>query len=211
MDNNTNRYYRWWKENKLFLALFPAVVFLLVSMIFFIIGLKFENPVVIFGIDVARYIAIALSLANTVIQIIGNEQDPDDIGMSLWIMWIGSYILGIGTNVTAILSLLSINNVFLEWMIAFGLGTIIEVSPEKLFVMFLKGFKGFSRLRRSSYTPNQQGSKGQNKPGFRPQNESHFVSQDEEEERRPHKPQYRTQGGIRNGSKNNGTPPFFMR
>lgn len=181
-----NRYYRWWKENKLFLALFPAFVFWVVSMIFFVVGLKFNTPVVFFGADLSITIAIALSLSNTVIQIIGNEQDPEEIGLSLWIMWIGSYLLGIGTNVATLLTLLGVDNIYLEWFIAIGLGTVIEVAPERLLVMFLKGFRGFRRFRPNvsqgtNFRPINQGN--QQKPGQQFKFPPKRVEEEEEEEK----------------------------
>jgi len=113
----SNKYYDWWKENKPFLSLIPAVVFWAVSMIFFMVGLKFNNPVVVFGKDASVVIAVSLSISNTIIQIIGNEQEQDSMGVALWMGWMASYALGIGTNVVGLLTVLSIDNVYLEWII----------------------------------------------------------------------------------------------
>lgn len=148
-----NKYYAWWKENKPFLALFPAVVFWFVSIIFFMVGLKFNNPIVFFGRDLSSTIAIMLSISNTVIQVIGNDQEQEGLGFALWIGWIGSYTLGIGTNVVGLLSILQIDNAILEWSIAIGLGSMIEVLPERLVVQFLKGFKPKKHRGNESQKP----------------------------------------------------------
>ena len=164
MNNyGNNRYYDWWKHNKPMLSLLPAIVFWLVSMIFFVVGLNFKNPIVIFNTDVSFWIAISLSLSNTIIQIIGNEQEQEGLGLALWIGWIGSYALGIGTNVVGLLSILSINSVVLEWVIAIGLGSMIEVLPERLVVQFLKTFKSKNykpnKPNPYSYPPNTNSNK----------------------------------------------------
>jgi len=140
-NRNENKYYSWWKKNKVWLSILPAIAFWLISAIFFINGLSFKNPMIIFGFDASTAIAIALSLSNTIIQIIGNEQEKDDIGIVLWAGWMASYVLGIGTNIYGILSVLSIDFTILEWMVAIGLGTMIEVMPEKMIVMALKSVK----------------------------------------------------------------------
>ena len=154
-----NKYYIWWKENKPTLSLVPAIVFWLVSMVFFIIGLNFKNPIVLFGVDLSLAIAIALSISNTIIQIIGNEQEAEGLGLALWIGWLGSYALGIGTNVAGLLSILSIDNTILEWTIAIGLGTMIEVLPERLIVQFLQTVKFPKRRNKPTNTSSQTPTK----------------------------------------------------
>lgn len=151
----SNKYYDWWKSNKPLMALVPAIVFWLVSMIFFVVGLKFNNPILIFGTDISMAIAIALTVSNTLIQIIGNEQEAEGMGTALWIGWIASYILGIGTNIVGLLSILDIANSNLEWGIAFGLGTIIEVLPERLLVLFLKTWEGHNKKPQNAQRPAQ--------------------------------------------------------
>lgn len=162
MNNNqgNNRYYDWWKDNKPLLSLIPALVFWVVSMIFFVVGLSFKNPIVMFGKDLSLAIAVSLSISNTIIQIIGNEQEQEGLGLALWVGWVGSYALGIGTNVVGLLSILSIENVILEWVIAVGLGTMIEVLPERLLVQFLKTFKEKSWKSKSTNT-NQSNNRNQ--------------------------------------------------
>ena len=145
----TNKYYEWWKRNKPAMSLIPALVFWVVSMIFFVVGLSFKNPIILFGTDLSLGIAVSLSISNTVIQIIGNEQEQEGLGLALWIGWLGSYALGIGTNIVGLLSILSIENSMLEWIIAIGLGSMIEVLPERLLVQFLKTFKSY---KKQNYT-----------------------------------------------------------
>lgn len=97
-------------------------------------------------------IAISLTISNTIIQIIGNEQETEGMGVALWFGWIASYVLGIGTNIVGLLSILAIENTNLEWGIAFGLGTIIEVLPERLLVLFLKTWEGHKKKGSGSST-----------------------------------------------------------
>lgn len=158
----SNKYNDWWQDNKLFLSLFPAFVFWAVSIIFFMVGLRFQNPIVLWGWDASTAIAISLSVSNTIIQIIGNEKEQEGLGMALWMGWVASYVLGIGTNVVGLLAVLSIDNVVLEWSIAIGLGTMIEVLPERLLVQFLKGFDGKPKKSQIPYKPNSPMSS----PGF---------------------------------------------
>lgn len=155
-----NKYYVWWKENKIKFSLLPAVVFWLASMIFFVAGMKFANPIVVLGLDFSLFLAVSLALANTFIQVIGNEQSADELGLPLYLGWLASYVLGIGTNVYGLLSVLSMNNVYLEWIVALSLGTMIEVLPEKFLVQFLKGFRpsiktqtGFHQTAPPKYVP----------------------------------------------------------
>lgn len=150
----SNKYYEWWHDNKPLMALIPAVVFWLVSMIFFVVGLKFSNPIFILGWDASMAISISLTISNTIIQIIGNEQEAEGMGVALWFGWIASYVLGIGTNIVGLLSILAIENTNLEWGIAFGLGTIIEVLPERLLVLFLKTWEGHKK-KGSGFRPQQ--------------------------------------------------------
>ena len=96
MENSSAK---WWNENKLKLSLIPAIIFWLVSMLCFIFGLSFKNPIgyKIADTDISVIIAIALSLANTFVQIIGNDQDQDKMDWLFKLGWYGSYILGIGS------------------------------------------------------------------------------------------------------------------
>ena len=130
----------WWNKNKLKLSLVPALIFWVVSMLCFVFGLSFKNPIgySIWGWDVSMWIAVALSIGNTVIQIIGNDQEREKMGMAMYVGWISSYALGIGSNVNTLLGILQIDNVLLEWTIAVSLGSMIEVLPERLLVTFLK-------------------------------------------------------------------------
>lgn len=149
----SNKYYEWWKSNKPLMALFPAIVFWFSSMMFFMVGLRFDNSLLILGWNASTTVAILLTLANTFIQIIGNEMEPEGMGTALWIGWIASYALGIGTNIVGLRMVLAIDNVNLEWLIACGLGTLIEVMPERLLVLFLKTWSGLEKKPKSSPKP----------------------------------------------------------
>ena len=145
-------YYNTWKSTKPLLALAPVIIFWVTSVIFFIVGLSFKNPIVLFGTDLTSYIAISLSLANTAIQIIGN--DTEDLDLQLKVIWLASYVLGIGTNIYGLLQVLSIQNPFIEWSVAISLGSIIEISPEKLFVQFLRGLRNYNKPKEITQSKN---------------------------------------------------------
>jgi len=151
---SNNNYGGWWKENKASLSLFPALFFWVVSVIFFIVGLKFENPIFLFGKDLSMVIAIGLSISNTFIQILGNDQEGDEMGLAMWLGWVGSYMLGIGTNVAGLYSVFAIQPTWLRWTISIGLGTMIEVLPERLFVKFLQSIKVKSKNNNQQQNSN---------------------------------------------------------
>jgi len=156
---------KWWTENKLKLALVPALVFWVVSALCFVFGLSFQNPigVLIWGWDVSMWIAIGLAIANTIIQIIGNDQD--DMSTVLFVGWMASYVLGIGSNVNALLGVLHIESVFLEWAICVALGAMIEVLPEKLLVIFLKSIENKPRFGQQPFkNPDYRNNFLPNKP-----------------------------------------------
>ncbi len=134
----SNQYYTWWKNNKSMLSLVPAIIFWVSSMLFFIVGMSFENPMIVFGRDVSIAIAIALSLSNTIIQVIGNDEELDGVMKAVWL---SSYALGIGTNVYGLMIILNMSNQVLEAIVSISLGVMIEVSPERLVVQFLKTWK----------------------------------------------------------------------
>lgn len=129
-----------WEANKHKLAILPAVIFFAVSMLFFMVGLKFNKPFIVFGQNITQLIAIGLTLANTVVQLLGNDaEDRGKMTLPLLLGWYGSYALGIGTNIAGILDLLDVGSLGLNWLIAVGLGTMIEVLPERLILITLKG------------------------------------------------------------------------
>jgi hypothetical protein len=83
-------------------------------------------------------VALALALCNTVIQLIGNGKTFTEDDWVFGGIWLASYVLGISTNAYALLQILGINNMYLEWMVSLSLGTIIEIAPEKLIIIWLK-------------------------------------------------------------------------
>lgn len=147
---------KWWEDNKLRLALLPALLFWAVSMLCFVFGLSFNTGIglTLGGIDFSLAVAVALSLSNTFVQIVGNDQDPDKMDGWFKFGWWASYALGIGSNVNALLGIIGIESVLSLYLVCFGLGTMIEVLPEKLLVQFLQSI----RVETKVYTqPQQQG------------------------------------------------------
>ena len=133
--NNYDKY----KAFKPYLGLFVALIFWSASFIFFIVGMSFDTELVVFGKNIITAVSVALALAITIIQVAGNG-DKDIEGLDL-VVWLASYALGIGTNVYGLSVVLNMNNPNLEWLVAISLGIIIEVSPERQLVKFLKGAK----------------------------------------------------------------------
>lgn len=158
---------KWWNENKMWLAPVAAGIMWAVSVLCFVFGLSFKNPmgVMVANTDVSIFIAFALSIANTIIQLIGNGQDFEKMDGVFRVGWYSSYVLGIASNVNALLGILGISNVFLEWAVALSLGSMIEIMPEKLIVVWLKSIPAKS-VQMQQKQDNNQKSKyvPQNKP-----------------------------------------------
>lgn len=137
-------------------AVLPAIIFWAVSLAFFVLGLSFDDQT-----GYMLYIGIALGLANTVVQWIGWDTDPEELGGLLYWTWMASYVLGIGTNMVSLINILQINNTVLEWVVSFALSFIIEVSPERLFVLAWRSLNPRPTRQHPFYSSNQQ-HKGNN-------------------------------------------------
>jgi hypothetical protein len=139
------------------IAIVPAVIFWFASIVFFITGLSFGDKS-----GVMFWIALLLGLSNTVIQIIGNDSNAEDIGMVLFIGWIASYALGIGSNVNSLMMTIQIDNRILEWTVCLSLGAMVEVLPERLFVLFWRSVApnfSFSAYRPRYNTPQRNNNR----------------------------------------------------
>ena len=152
---------KWWNENKLYMAPVASGILWITSVMCFVFGLSFKNPVgYTLGMwDVSVWVAFALSLANTIIQLIGNGQKFEEMDVVFKAGWVASYILGISSNVNALLQILGMNNVGLEWGVALSLGTMIEVLPEKLIVIWLKSPSGKQEQKPQNNQQHQQQKK----------------------------------------------------
>lgn len=133
---------------KEWLGLPAAAVFWIVSIFCFVLGLAFENQtgyiIPGIGLDMAVLISFGLGIANTIVQIIGNDHTKEELGLVLFLGWIASYMLGIGSNVNYLYSLIAIANPLLKFLICAGLGIMVEVLPERLIVRFLRAASGKS-------------------------------------------------------------------
>lgn len=133
-----------WNEisYKDWIGLPAALVFWVASLICFIFGLAFKTgsgmyiPGIPFNLEML--FSLGLGFANTAIQIVGNDTDREDLGVALWLMWIASYLLGIGSNVNFLNQKIGLDSVLLQFMVCWGLGIMIEVAPERLLVKFLR-------------------------------------------------------------------------
>lgn len=134
---------------KEWISLPAAFVFWIASLICFIFGLAFKTGGGIYlpGIPVNLELLFSLGLgfANTAIQIVGNDTDREDLGMALWLMWIASYMLGIGSNVNFLYQKIGLDSQILQFLVCWGLGVMIEVAPERLLVKFLRAIGVFGK------------------------------------------------------------------
>lgn len=131
-----------------------AGIFWVASIICFVYGLAFQNQsgIALFGVDLAILFSFGLAIANTSVQIIGNDDTKDELGLVLFACWIASYMLGIGSNVNYLYSIIIISNWFLKLLICVGLGTMIEAVPERLVVRFIRAYYG--KEEKKKYVPN---------------------------------------------------------
>jgi len=158
---NYNKY----KEIKNWARVAVSLIYWAASMIFFVVGFSFSNPIVIFGKDVSVPLAVALSIANTIIQISGNGDEDKDLIDN--VIWFASYVLGVSTNYIGLTMLLNMNDPNLERVIAGSLGTMIEVLPERMLVKFLKEVKFKVKSQPKNAKPGKFHRPSQNKPaGF---------------------------------------------
>lgn len=162
---------KWWNENKMWLAPFAALIMWAVSVFCFIFGLSFKNPTgfVVANLDVSMWVAIFLSVANTIIQVIGNGKKIEEMDFVFKIGWYSSYALGIASNVNFLLGVLGMSNPFLEWVVSFALGAMVEIMPEKLIVMWLKSLP---IERNNPYVPSGKPQTSQHviqQPTYHPQ------------------------------------------
>lgn len=161
---------KWWNDNKMWLAPFAALIMWTVSMFCFIFGLSFKNPtgVVIGKLDAAMWVAIFLSVANTIIQLIGNGKKVEEMDFVFKVGWYSSYALGISSNVNFLLGILGMNNPFLEWVVSISLGAMVEIMPEKLVIMWLKSLNSKPNDQPQKYIPQHKPNNPM--PNFRPAN-----------------------------------------
>lgn len=124
------------------IGLSAAPVFWLASLVCFALGLAFKTSSGIFipgtTLDVTFLFSIGLGFANTAIQIVGNDTEKEDLGIALLLMWGASYMLGIGSNVNFLYSIIGLSNGLLQFLVCWGLGIMIEVAPERLLVRWLR-------------------------------------------------------------------------
>jgi hypothetical protein len=164
--------YEWWRKNKPMFSLVPAIIFWVTSVIFFVVGMSFDNPMLLFGTDVSMYIAIALSLAITFIQILGN--DASDMDFIEKVVWLASYALGIATNVYGLMTVLQFTNHSLEVITSVSLGIIIEVSPERFLIRFLKSMRPIVRVKKKKSNPHHTAFPIPTPPKFSSENQEVF-------------------------------------
>jgi hypothetical protein len=119
-----------WGKLKRLLLVVAAIGLMAMSVVGFMGGLNFGGPY-------ATIITVALWVSFTIIQFVGNDlENHDDWIFTL--LWIFSYMVGIGASSWALYGWINIGNEYLHWIVAIGLGGSAEVAPERLIVMFLR-------------------------------------------------------------------------
>lgn len=171
-----------WNTYKMYAAPFVALVLWGISVICFVFGLNFKNPLIVMGTDISLPFSFALAMCMTVIQVVGNGRDNKDDGIFKWIWW-ASYVLGISSNTNTLLGILGLNNTLLEWGVAVPLGAIIEIAPEKLIVMWIEALptkpqqqqqKQVQNPYKPQYPPN---GSVQHKSNYKPQHKPNHNQQ----------------------------------
>lgn len=158
------------------IGLSAAPVFWFASLLCFVMGLAFKTGtgIIIPGttFDIAILFSFALGFANTSLQIVGNDTDKDELGMALLLMWGASYMLGIGSNVNFLYSVIGLSNPLLQFLVCWGLGMMIEVAPERLLVKFLRsiGVLGKGKVQQTNRV-SQQNYQSQNTQSYQPQHQ----------------------------------------
>lgn len=167
-----------WNELKSWMAPITALILWVISVICFVFGLSFKDPIMVAGYDLTLYIAFAIAMCNTFIQLIGNgNTEKDESGVFTWI-WRASYLLGIASNSNALLQMIGISSPILEWSVALSLGAIIEIAPEKLIMIWLKSIRpnpSYSRNQgnNNAFVPQHGKTVPTNIPTFRQQTTQH--------------------------------------
>lgn len=127
---------------KEWIGLLASPVFWVASLVCFVFGLNFSQGSGIYipgtNTDILILFSIGLGLANTAIQIVGNDSTKEELGMALYLMWGASYMLGIGSNVNYLYGVIGLSHWLLQFLVCWGLGIMIEVAPERLLVRFLR-------------------------------------------------------------------------
>lgn len=129
---------KWWNENKMATAPLASAVLWAISVVCFVFGLKFDSPMIAFGYNIGTIIAFALAMCNTIIQLIGNGMEFRRDDGVFRAIWIASYVLGISSNTNTLMQLVGMSSWWLEWAVSLSLGTIIEIAPEKLIILYLR-------------------------------------------------------------------------
>lgn len=149
---------------KEWIGLMAAPIFWVASLVCFVLGLAFrqDGSIFLYGInlDLTMIFSVGLGFSNTAIQIVGNDTDKEEMGMALWLMWIASYMLGIGSNVNFLNQRIGLDTAILQYLVIWGLGVMIEVAPERLLVKFLRAIRVLDTKSKSqpsqSITPSPQ-------------------------------------------------------
>lgn len=157
-----------------------AVGLLIVSYIGFNAGLDFSGGILV---------SSCIWLAFTIIQFIGNYSTNWEDWV-FFLTWVFTYMVGIGAGAWAAYNWIGIDNFWIHWLCAIGLGGAAELIPERLLSMFVKTMQGKSRMAQP-YKPQAP----QNKPNFNNQSQNRPWENKQKSNYQPqHRPSQPNQG-----------------
>lgn len=119
-----------WSKFKRLSTVLAAACLMGLSILGFMGGLNFVG-------EWAGPITFLLWISFTIIQFVGNDLDNHEDWV-FTLLWIFSYMVGIGASTWSLYGWITIGNEPLHWIVAAGLGGTAEVAPERLIVMFLR-------------------------------------------------------------------------
>jgi hypothetical protein len=130
-----------WYRMKPYLLIIGSCLLWVVSFIMFVVGLKFNRPLMFGNWEVSLFVASVMSITLTVIQISFNDADMDEKSMMFYV-GLASYVLGIFADYNGISQIMSIEPFYMKSIVSLALAFIVEVSPEFLLL------NGLSQIRR---------------------------------------------------------------
>lgn len=177
-----------WKLFLRRLSILAAVGLLALSYMGFISGLNFKGPVLV---------ASCIWASFTVIQFIGNYSEHWDADWLFFATWVFTYMVGIAAGTWAAYNWIGIENEWIRWSCAIGLGGAAELIPERLLAMFVKSLQA-KISNKPMWSTNTQNQKSQNKPWEQSKNKQGN-----------YEPKHRPEGGWKKPQESYRPDPFI--
>lgn len=128
-----------WNEVKPVFMIVGAIIIWVISFILFIVGLRFNQALMVWGRDLTIPVSAGIATVITIVEmslvdsVLDDEKDWILIGIG-----IACYILGITVGYLALMSLLSLADPRLQKVVSITLAFIFEVGPERLLLAGLR-------------------------------------------------------------------------